>query len=188
MEAALDYYNGGTGSLGSGPGPNYGITFSSNALSCSGQPGGACNTAAIPGGPGANILFFQSGAADTMNVSGGFSTGFSFYYSSVNMPASVSVWDGLDGTGTLLATLDLPKTTTSSDPSCYGTNFCPYVPIGVTFSGIARSVNFGGAANQVGFADITLGSNTPGPHDVPEPASILLVGAGLTMMAKRRRK
>ena len=31
-----NYYNGGTGSLGSGPGPNYGISFSSNALALKG--------------------------------------------------------------------------------------------------------------------------------------------------------
>ena len=30
FERVENYYNGGTGSLGSGPGPGYGITFSSN--------------------------------------------------------------------------------------------------------------------------------------------------------------
>ena len=31
-EPVADYYDGGKGGLGTGPGPNYGITFSSNAL------------------------------------------------------------------------------------------------------------------------------------------------------------
>ncbi|HTQ79133.1 MAG TPA: hypothetical protein VMM92_03995, partial [Thermoanaerobaculia bacterium] len=35
------------------------------------------------------------------------------------------------------------------------------VPIGVSFSGVARSVDFGGTANQIGFDNITFGSQTP---------------------------
>src|SRR5471032_736692 len=76
-ESVSNYYNGGLGGNGSGPGLNYGISFSSNAITCSGQPGGTCNTAEIPGGAGANILFFLSGAASTMDAMNGFNQGFS---------------------------------------------------------------------------------------------------------------
>lgn len=176
-EPVNNYYNGGTGGNGSGPGPNYGIVFSSNGLACSGQPGGTCNTAEIPGGPGANVLFFLGGTAATMNVAAGFTTGFSFYYSAVNEPGFINVWSGLNDTGTLLATLTLPLTPNDGDPGCQGTNFCPYVPINVAFAGTAESVDFGGSLNQVGFADVTLGSNTPG---IPEPATwgLMLLGLG----------
>jgi hypothetical protein len=177
QEPVENYYNGGLGGDGSGPGPNDGIVFTSNGLACSGQPGGSCNTAEIPGGPGANALFFLTGAAATMNVAAGFTTGFSFYYSAVNNPGSINVWSGLNDSGTLLATLALPLTPNDGNAGCLGTNFCPYVPINVAFAGTAMSVDFGGSVNQVGFADVTLGSNTPG---APEPATwgLMLLGLG----------
>lgn len=187
QEAVLEYYNGGTGSLGSGPGTNYGISFSSNALACSVQPNGRCNTGGLP--TGGNALFFLSGAAATMNVSGGFTSGFSFFYSAINDPAFVRVFDGLNGTGNLLATLSLA--TTPSQPgsdACAGGAFCPYVAAGIEFAGTARSVDFGGAADQVAFAAITINSATPGA--VPEPAgwAVMLLGFGAMGGAMRRRQ
>lgn len=188
-EAALDYYNGGTGSLGSGPGTNYGVSFGSDAIVCSGKPGGVCNTAQIPGGAGANSLSFLSGTGDMMDVASGFDTGFSFYYSAAYYPGTVTVWSGLDGTGTQLASIELPVTGDgASNPDCYSTDFCPYSPIGVTFSGIAKSANFSGTADQIGFADITLGSETAGngSANVPEPAPIFLFGLGLLVIQIKR--
>jgi hypothetical protein len=186
QENPLSYYAGGTGSLGSGPGPNYGITFSSNSIACSVQPGGSCNSAALPSG--GNLLFFLSGGASVMDIAGGFDTGFSFYYSAAFNPAFVQVFSGLGGTGTLLATINLPATTDGAAiPGCFGTNFCPYSPIGVSFAGTAHSVAFGGSDNQVAFADITLGSATAG-GDVPEPLTLALFGTGLAGLAAARRK
>ena len=52
-EAVLSYYSGGTGSLGSAGGPNYGIVFGSDTIACASQlQGGSCNTAEIPRRPG----------------------------------------------------------------------------------------------------------------------------------------
>ena len=101
-EAILNYFNGGYGGNGSGPGPADGIVFSSNSLAIiSESQGGSGNFDNNPsGGP---IAFFLSGSADTMDVAAGFNTGFSFYYSTIET-GSVTVWSGLDGTGTLLAT------------------------------------------------------------------------------------
>ncbi|WP_165795077.1 PEP-CTERM sorting domain-containing protein [Solimicrobium silvestre] len=190
-EPVLNYYNGGLGGDGSGPGTNYGITFSANALTCSGYPSGVCNTGEIPGGAGANAVFFLSGAADTMDVLNGFNTGFSFYYSSPSDAAFVNVWSGLDDTGTLLATIDLPLTKNDGDSGCGGTNFCPYDAIGVTFAGNAQSVDFGGAVNEVAFADVTIGSQKAGqtvPSSVPEPVSLWLFGIGLAALGLLRRR
>ena len=158
-ETILNYYNGGFGGDGSGPGPNYGITFGPDAISCNGGATGTCNTDQIPGGPGAQIAFFLTGPGDIVDIASGFDTGFSFFYSAINNPGDVTVWSGLDGTGTMLADLNLP-TTPSSGPGCVK-QFCPFVAAGITFSGTAMSVNFSGTQNQIAFADITFGSATP---------------------------
>lgn len=186
-EAPANYYDGGFGSDGSGPGPNYGITFGADTITCAPSP--YCNSNNIPGGPGANLLFFLSGSADEMDVAAGFTGGFSFYYSTPYYTGSVTVWSGLDGTGTELADLTLPETPADGAPGCF-TTYCPYVPIGVTFSGTAESVEFGGVANYVAFADITLGSGSPAGAPVPEPITLSLFGAGLAGAAvvRRRRK
>jgi hypothetical protein len=107
-----------------------------------------------------------------MNVAAGFDTGFSFYYSS-SQAGSVTVFDGLNGTGTQLAQINLgvnfQNNNCTGDPT--GT-YCNWDPIGVSFAGTAKSVLFAGTANQVGFDNITLGSNTPRLVSVPEPSSL----------------
>ncbi|MEP6505154.1 MAG: PEP-CTERM sorting domain-containing protein [Betaproteobacteria bacterium] len=190
QEQVLEYYNGGAGGLGSTGGTNYGVSFGADALACSGQPGGSCNTALIPGGAGANALFFLTGPGDLMNVAAGFTTGFSFFYSAAFDPGIVTVWSGLNGTGTLLATLDLAVTGDGSGTAgCESTNFCPYTAAGVTFAGTAMSVNFSGTANQIGFADITLGSaDAGGVTDVPEPSGVMLMLAGVGALGAVSRR
>src|ERR1700683_1968646 len=93
-EQSVDnYYNGGLAGDGTGPGPSYGITFTDNALSIiSDQDGGSGSFADAPSGD--TIVFFLSGAAATMNVPAGFSTGFSFFYSAINLGGTINVWSG----------------------------------------------------------------------------------------------
>jgi hypothetical protein len=186
-ESINDYYNGGLGSTGSGPGPNYGITFTSDSLAIiSGASGGDGNFSGAPSG--VTIAFFLDGAGDTMNVAAGFDTGFSFFYSAIAFPGTVTVWDGLNGTGSLLATINLPVTPSGGAPECTYGAYCPWVPIGVAFAGTAHSVVFSGTANYIGFDDITLGSDKPGGDQVPEPATMALLGTGLVGVAGKLRK
>jgi hypothetical protein len=193
LESIDSFYSGANGGLGSGPGPSFGITFSANALAIIDSDAGGIGN--IGGEPSpSTALFFLSGAAATMNVPAGFDTGFSFFYSSINVPGLIQVWDGLDGTGTLLASLVLPVTPFDGAPDPTGA-YSPFLPMGVAFAGIARSVDFGGTVDQIAFDDVTLGSTTPGAalaiadteQAVPEPASLGLVVAGLLSVGALRR-
>ncbi len=175
-EEVLNYYAGGFGSLGLGPGPNYGITFSSNAIV--GAPSPYTNSNDIPPQPNGQLLFFLTGTGDIMNSSTGFSTGFSFEYSAPYYTGSVTVYDGLNGTGSVLASLFLP-TTTSGGGTC-STTYCPYFADGIGFSGVAHSVVWSGTADYIAFAEITTNSVTPGGTPEPSTWAMMLLGfAGL---------
>ena len=169
-----NYYNGGAGG-------NLGISFGSDSLAVvSRQDGGSGNFANAPSGD--TIAFFLNGPGDVMNVAKGFTTGFGFYYADqVGFTGSVQVYSGVNGSGTLLASLLLPST-----PDPYNV----FVPTGVAFKGTAESVIFGGSANYIGFDNVTLGASIP--VGVPEPVSMGVFGAGLavlaTMVAGRRRQ
>ena len=189
--AVNDFYNGGTDGAGNS-GTNYGINFSRTSLGIIDEDaGGSGNFANEPSA--STVLFFLSGGAATMNVAAGFSTGFSFYYAgNATNTGSVRVYDGLNGSGNILATLVLQPNggNCSGDPN--GTPFCNFTAFGVTFDGVAKSVDFGGVANQIAFDNITLGSSTPGNPGVPgvpEPTTwaMLIAGFGLVGAAMRRR-
>ncbi len=194
QEAVENFYNGGTGSLGSS-GTNYGINFASNGLAIiRNNAGGNGNFGDEPSQ--STALFFLNGGAATMNVAAGFDTGFSFYYSAVYSGGTVTVWDaagGAAGGGNLLASLTLPTTPDGATSGCTdnpGANFCPFLPFGVAFSGTAYSVDFGGTENQIAFDNITLGAAVP-ISGTPEPATFALLGGAALLaggLKLRRRK
>jgi hypothetical protein len=188
------FYNGGTSSDGTS-GPNYGISFSSNAQAiCLNTPGVTCSNTSRGGFGDPNSqkggLFFLSGTSAIMDVAGGFDTGFSFDYTAIFQPGFVDVFSGPDGTGTLLAHMDIPTTPSGPCPGYTGA-FCPFLPLGIAFSGTAESVSFGGVENQIVFDDVTFGSTTPG---VPGPIAgagipgLLFGSGGLLAWWRRRRK
>jgi hypothetical protein len=183
QEQILDFYNGGTGGDGSGPGTNYGVSFGSGALSLiDADAGGTGNFANEPSGD--TVAFWLSGGL-VMNVAAGFDTGFSFYYTS-STAATITIYDGVDKTGNVIGTIDLSANynlNCTGDPSG---SFCHWDPVGVAFAGVAKSVDFGGTANQTGFDNITFGADTPQP--TPEPTSLLLLGAGIIGLAIARRR
>jgi hypothetical protein len=179
QELVQNYYDGGFGSKGSGPGPNFGVTFTHDSLALiSTAAGGSGNFTNAPSGH--TVAFFLSGPGDTMNVAGGFTTGFSFFYADqAGFTGSVTVFSGLDGMGTELASLSLPST-----PNPYNV----WVPIGVSFSGTAESAVFGGDANFIGFDNITIGSATPGTPEASTWAMMMLGFAGLGAAGYRKAK
>ena len=164
QEQILDFYNGGTGGNGSNSGTNYGIGFGSNALALiDADAGGSGNFGGEPSPD--TVMFFLTGSA-ILNKEDGFDTGFSFSYSAINNPGNVLVYDGLNATGNVLANISLPVT--NSDGGDPTGAFSPFYNAGSAFSGTAKSIDFGGTVNQIGFDDITFNSATPGVEtDLP---------------------
>ena len=169
--------------VGSFYGPTY--TFSTATLALvDSDAGGTGNFANEPTAD--TVMFFQDANDAILDVAGGFTTGFSFFYSS-STAASVNVYDGAGGTGNILATLNL---TAQGFDNCVGDpngSYCNWTAVGVLFSGTALSINFGGTANQTAFDNITFGSDTP---VIPEPATwaMMITGFGLVGFAARRRR
>ena len=183
LEAIHGFYNGGTGSLGSS-GTNYGVQFNSNSLAViDSDSGGSGNIGNEP--TPSTILFFLTGSAD-LNYAPGFDTGFSFYYTTVGFSGTVNVYDNLNATGTLLGSINLAALGAGpGDPTGAFSNWA----IGsLGFAGTARSIDFGGTVNQVGYDNVTFGSTDP--NAIPEPASVALVGvalAGLSLLRRRHK-
>ena len=155
-EEILEFYNGGTGSQGSS-GPNYGISFSANALALiESSAGGSGNFSNPPSEH--TVAFWLEGTSAVMNVPAGFNTGFSFYYSS-NFAASVIVYDDVNGTGNVLATI--PIESQRQGDGCSDSNYCNWSVAGASFIGTAKSVSFGGTADYTVYDDITFGTSDP---------------------------
>lgn len=180
---AGNFYNGGSGVPGT---LNYGVTFSSSFVgykSAWGGNGGSGNfspfSAAGASYPYLPALFMGASAqvgtpvTGTMNVAPGFSNGLNFYYTAIlTSPETVTVWSGANGTGTVLATIVLG----TNDAGCSSPLYCNWTNVGATFSGTAHSVTFSGPADEVGIAEITIGSSTTA---IPEPSPIYLLGTGM---------
>ena len=165
--------------------PDYIFSPSTLALVDS-DAGGSGNFANEPSP--STVMFFLDANNAVLNVTNGFTTGFSFYYSS-SVAATVTVYDGTGGTGNVLAQINLAA---QGFDNCTGDPngaFCNWTPIGVSFAGPAYSIDFGGTANYTGYDNITCGSDTPGGA-VPEPAvwAMLISGFGLVGAAARRRR
>jgi len=164
--------------------PDY--TFSPATLALIDQDAGGTGNFANEPSP-STVMFFLDANNAILDVTNGFDTGFSFYYSS-STAATVTVYEGANGTGNILAQLDLDA---QGFDNCTGDpfgDFCNWTAIGVTFDGIARSIDFGGTANQTGFDNITFGSDTPGNPGVPEPTTWAMMIAGLAVVGASMRR
>jgi hypothetical protein len=178
-----DFYNGGTDSLGNS-GTDYGVAFSAATLGLiDADAGGGGNFANEP--TPNTIMFFLDTNNSVLNYAAGFTTGFSFYYTSSTI-ATVNVYDAVDGptgSGSIIATLDVAAQFTDNcvgDPT--GT-FCNWTPVGVAFGGTAYSIDFGGTANQTGYDNITFGSTNP---NIPETGTLALIGIGALGLLRRK--
>src|SRR5690606_16405502 len=92
-----NFYNGGTSGAGYS-GPNHGVEFGAAKAVIDADAGGSGITANEPSP--STTMYFPSANLTFINVAAGFTTGFSFYYSS-GQNGTVSVFDELNGTGNL---------------------------------------------------------------------------------------
>lgn len=184
----LEFYNGGTAGNGKS-GPNLGVSFTTGAqLLCFDTAGVDCSNSSkgglgVPGSEKYGMYFSDSNPF--MNVADGFDTGFSFAYANpFNALTTVTIFDGLDGSGSILASLSLGQTTTGA---CLGADYCPMQNAALAFTGIGRSVLFGGSVNAQTFDDFTFGSVTVGAIPEPSTWAMMLLGMGFIGASMRRK-
>jgi hypothetical protein len=155
LEFINQFYDGGQGSLGSGPGPNFGLQFTANAQTIvSASLGGSGN---FIGNPGKYpVMFFQTGNTVTMTATNGVETGVWFYYSALQT-GNVTVYAGPNGTGNILASVSL----TPNDSGCTTYKLCVWSAVGVPLSATAGSISFAGVPDYLAIGTIHLGSAVP---------------------------
>ena len=165
----------------------YGITFTNFYASHSVFNGGAGDFAPTPLGTPAVFINTPSGptgasVTGVINVSNVFTGGINFFFTAGfanGQTETVTIWSGVNGTGTVLATMTL----SNNNGSCTTIAYCNWSNAGLSFSGQAHSITFSGPANQLGISDLTIGSSTTA---IPEPSSVYLLGTGLVGMAFSR--
>jgi len=165
-QSVQNFYNGS----GVAATPNFGITFSTNFVgllpaSMGGSGGFGPNPTLNP------YIYINNNSMGVMNVAAGFSSGLNFFYASL-ANETVTIWSGLNGSGTQLASITLSASCAGSVTSCI------WFDTGFKFSGTAQSVTFTapGGIQGIALADITLGQSMTA---VPETSSIYLLATGL---------
>jgi hypothetical protein len=166
----LQFYNGGFTFRGIGPGPAFGVTFGLNA-----RVRTIDSLVGVYTPPGFMELYSDTaregeGISTVMNVTEGFVTSLAFSYAAIDSAGEVQIFDGLNGTGNLLADVLLPITSPQTGPGTF-------VPDLVNFAGIGASVVFTGGNKQLAIDDIVFITA------VPEPSAWTLLGIGAAVSA-----
>ncbi len=178
LEFVNNYYNGGTGSLGSGPpATNLHLEFTANAQAIvSAAKGGSGNFINDPGGY--PVMFFQTGTSVIINATDGISTALWFYYSALQ-PGTATVYDGPNGTGNILSSITL----TPNNSGCTAYKMCVWSPVGVPLTTVAGSIRFSGIANFLGIGDIHLGIKVPTSTALSSSQNPSALGEAVTFTA-----
>lgn len=163
------YYSGGTADDGSS-GANLGVAF----VGVSGLSNDADFTY-YAGAPSMQGVAYAHTFADTdvafMNVASGVAGGLSFSYASLSAATgAIKAYSGLNGSGTLLGSVDLAANNTDS--------YDHWTAVTFNFAGTAQSFDLTRSANNVALDNISA---------VPEPTSaLLMLMGGLSLLGLRR--
>jgi hypothetical protein len=192
------FFDGGTDAYGTAGGTanNVGITFSTPAeflnagYNGTGFNGGTGKFENVPSGAG-GVLYMASVPTTTAAVlddASGF-TGISLNYSLLNNTASygstISLYSGLDGTGSLVGTLTLGAAATTVACTSSHDEFCTWSTTGdQLLTGVAESAVFNGdARTYTEFDGVALTTTA-----VPLPAALWLMFGGLGGLARFARR
>ena len=214
------YYNGGyagnnatsgplTGNASYGPGPTLGFTFSTNAAilqaGAMSTQGRFQNLPTDPVDGNTQVLSFNNSyptaITNVINFVAGF-TEVAFNYSLANNDSTydqtVDIWSGLNGTGTLVGTIQLTPGTLQStqqlNSATTATSFAPTHQYPFTGWATAKNDNLSAIAESVTFGTSTTLANEELEIDaftveeVPEPSTWALLIAGLALSFALRRR
>jgi len=186
FEDPLNFYAGGHGSRGSGPGPDFGITFAGGwGVLC--EHSDTCVGSLVVGNPSSPNSIVTTSQKSFIDVAGGFSEGLDFSWSS-QVTGTIKVWSGLNGTGTLLNTITLPRQPDGRNTGNCGPDgvVCPFVSANLPTLGLGHSLEFDGFSGEAAFDDINFANVNLG---VPEPSTwaLSILGFGLAGVSLRRR-
>jgi hypothetical protein len=165
-----DYYNGGTNDAGAS-GANLGVSFGPDALVVTNDE----NFTYYSNAPTPGVLA-AIGPDTALNYAAGFNT-LSFWYSSI-ADTTISIFSGLSGTGSLLASIDLLA---NAQNGCSDSTYCHWDLSSFNFDSVAQSIQFGSSAGAAGFDNISVTTA------VPEPSTIALMLASLVGLGIMRR-
>jgi hypothetical protein len=174
FSSIADFYNGGADGNGAS-GTNFGASFGLDALALQNDVLGPYFSNA----PSGSTIMTAVGPDAALNVAEGFANAISFSYSSL-AATTVSLFSGLNGTGDLLGTISLDAN--AQNGGCADSPLCYWGSTTFLFSGIAKSIQFGSAANVAGFDNVAFA-----PVPVPAAGWLLMSGLGLVAGWRRRK-
>jgi hypothetical protein len=180
-EDILDYYNGNTDGVGPS-GANFGVLFGGGLVGALNNEAGAL----FAGEPTPPSIAVMTERTALIQVASGFTQGLSFYYTNVDEPAFVNIYEGLDASGNRLGRLKLDKL---GEGPVFDRPYSNWRPVSISFTGVAKSITFDSPkGNELGFDNLTLGSLNPHIPAVPEPSTAvqLVFGAALLAFVRRR--